>query len=319
MNKKPNSGSFKKGLIPWNKGRRTYLDLEKIRRQHWKEGNSLIDISKELGVNDRLLSLRLKEINIPVRKKKLSKQHKEKIRATLIRKGIQPKQRYSGPPTSGCFKKGSTPWNKGKTGLQKSSKRGKTFEELYGMDKSKKIRDKIRLNTLEQFKNGMPKETRVKIGLKSLGNKHGLGNKNSLGKKHSPETIEKIREIKKRYIMNHPEEKLRLRQLRAKQIFPKKDSSIEVKIQNFLKQLGIEFFTHQHINIKHSYQCDIFIPSLNLVIEADGDYWHKYPTGRDIDHIRTSELLKKGFKVLRLWEFEINDMTIEKFKEKLST
>lgn len=105
---------------------------------------------------------------------------------------------------------------------------------------------------------------------------------------------------------------------RAKQIFPKKDSSIEIKIQNFLKQLGIEFFTHQYMKeIEHGYQCDILIPSMNMVIECDGDYWHKYPIGNDLDHIRTSELLKGGFKVLRLWEFEINNMTIEEFERRL--
>jgi very-short-patch-repair endonuclease len=35
------------------------------------------------------------------------------------------------------------------------------------------------------------------------------------------------------------------------------------------------------------------------------------------DHIRTKELLDKGFKVLRLWEFEIRKMDLEKFREKL--
>ncbi|GAH75991.1 unnamed protein product [marine sediment metagenome] len=105
---------------------------------------------------------------------------------------------------------------------------------------------------------------------------------------------------------------------RAKQIFPFKDTKIEVKIQNFLKQLGIEYFTHQYIKeIEHSYQCDILIPSMNLVIECDGNYWHKYPVGNDIDHVRTKELLQKGFKVLRLWEFEINDMDLSNFKNRL--
>ena len=56
---------------------------------------------------------------------------------------------------------------------------------------------------------------------------------------------------------------------------------------------------------------------MNLVIECDGDYWHKYPIGNDIDHIRTKELLKKGFKVLRLWEFEIKDMSIKQFTRRL--
>jgi len=105
---------------------------------------------------------------------------------------------------------------------------------------------------------------------------------------------------------------------RSKQILPVKDTSIEVKIQNFLKELGIEFFTHQYLKIEHGYQCDILIPSLNLVIECDGDYWHKYPVGKDIDHIRTKELIEKGFKVLRLWEHEINKMNLNKFRERLN-
>ena len=102
---------------------------------------------------------------------------------------------------------------------------------------------------------------------------------------------------------------------RAKQVFPMNDSSIEIKIQDFLKELDIEFFTHQYIKeIKHSYQCDILIPSMKLVIECDGNYWHKYPIGKDVDHIRTKELIEKGFKVLRLWESDIKKMELNDFK-----
>ncbi len=112
--------------------------------------------------------------------------------------------------------------------------------------------------------------------------------------------------------------KEKIRIARAKQITPIKDTSIEVKIQNFLKQLGISFFAHYNMNqIKNKYQCDILIPSMNLVIECDGDYWHKYPIGTDIDKIRTSELIEKGFKVLRLWECEIKKMDIDGFKQKI--
>jgi len=120
-----------------------------------------------------------------------------------------------------------------------------------------------------------------------------------LGKKHTKESIKKIKKA------------------RTNQILPVKDTSIEVKIQNFLKQLGITFFTHQYMKIEHGYQCDVLIPSMNLVIECDGDYWHKYPVGREIDDIRTSELLSKGFKVLRLWECEINKFDLHSFKTKL--
>ena len=112
--------------------------------------------------------------------------------------------------------------------------------------------------------------------------------------------------------------KKNLKEKRAKQIFPIKDTSIEVKIQNFLKKLGIEFFTHQYMSqIKHAYQCDILIPSMNLVIECDGDYWHKYPIGNDLDHIRTKELFENGFKVLRLWENEIRVMELNDFEKRM--
>jgi len=108
-----------------------------------------------------------------------------------------------------------------------------------------------------------------------------------------------------------------LKNNRINQVRPIKDTSIEVKIQNFLEQLKIEYFKHKYMNIEHGYQCDLFIPSLNLVIECDGNYWHKYPTGNEIDHIRTKELLDKGFKVLRLWESEIKSMNVIQFNNKI--
>jgi len=37
-----------------------------------------------------------------------------------------------------------------------------------------------------------------------------------------------------------------------------------------------------------------------------------------IENYKISELLQKGFKILRLWESEINIMDINKFKEKLN-
>lgn len=111
----------------------------------------------------------------------------------------------------------------------------------------------------------------------------------------------------------------KIKEARMKQILPVKNTSIEIKIQNYLKQLKIDFFTHHYIkNITHGYQCDVFIPSLNLVIECDGNYWHKYPTGTETDHIRTKELIENGFKVLRLWESEIKNLTLEEFNIKLN-
>jgi len=178
-------------------------------------------------------------------------------------------------------------------------------------------------------------ETKRKISLANMGKKHPLSEKTKRkisnankenakhnvnygmkGKHPTNETLKKMSEAQKgkpwtkEHIKN-------FRKYREKQIFPRFDTSIEIKIQNFLIQLGIEFFTHKYMNIKHGYQCDIFIPSMNLVIECDGDYWHSYPTGKEIDHIRTQELIEKGFKVLRLWERNINNMNLNDFKEQI--
>ncbi len=199
------------------------------------------------------------------------------------------------------FKKGNISWSEGLT---------KETDERIMRSSKKMLGDKNPMKRLE---------VRKKVSLANKG-KHSSpktefkrGHKIRVGLHHSEETKEKIRLIKQ---TKESIEKMKL--ARAKQIFPVKDTSIEVKIQNFLKQLGIEFFTHQYMKIEHGYQCDILIPSMNMVIECDGNYWHKYPVGLEKDHIRTKELIEKGFKVLRLWEFEINEMTIKDFQEKIA-
>ena len=107
-----------------------------------------------------------------------------------------------------------------------------------------------------------------KIQYQIYGRKPSFG---FLGKKHS---IKWKKEQSKRFSGNknpskREEVKIKIREARKKQICPVKDTSIEIKIQNFLKQLNMEFYTHQYINIKHGYQYDILIPSMNLIIECD--------------------------------------------------
>lgn len=117
---------------------------------------------------------------------------------------------------------------------------------------------------------------------------------------------------------------------RINQKFPKKDTIIERKMQESLRRLNIEFHTHKYINeIEHSYQCDIFIPIQNgitkiTIIECDGDYWHGneniYPNTKfdkriqehkKLDEIRTKEFNKIGYRIIRIWEHEINSKTEE--------
>lgn len=241
---KPNSGSFKKGNRPWNKDRRMALDLPEIYQEHIK-GKSIIDISKELKVSNRIIRIRLKEKGYSIRnnRKEITKYCNPKLQATQFKPGIA--SHYPHKKDCPCFKCTGITWNK-----------NKKFNEIYFGEQL------IKMNRL-------------------------------------------------------------MKSNRDKQIFPKKDTSIEIKIQNYLKQLGIEFYTHYHIKeIEHSYQCDILIPAQEgitrkTIIECFGNYWHVYPYGRDIDTIRTKELLKQGYRVLVFWENEIKVMQLNDLKHNL--
>lgn len=114
-----------------------------------------------------------------------------------------------------------------------------------------------------------------------------------------------------------------VKESRKTQIFPKKDSTIEIKVQNFLKELGVEFLTHQYMNIQHGYQCDILIPAQKgipkkTIIECFGLYWHKpYPLAREIDTKRCDELKQAGWRVLVFWENEIKLMTLNDLRREI--
>ncbi len=148
------------------------------------------------------------------------------------------------------------------------------------------------------------------------------------GRKQTPSAIKKMKESRKGRVL------------------PIKNTSIEIKIQDFLTLLKLDFLTHKYMNIKHGYQCDIFIPkqikiyengnilgiNQKTIIECDGDYWHgckDYIILRNSiitdkqqkqiikDNIRTQELEAAGYKVIRLWEHEIKEMELNDLKIKL--
>lgn len=192
--------------------------------------------------------------------------------------------------------------------------RKRISEQRKGKHHSKKSEFKKGLEPWNKGKKGiMP--TPWNKGKKGL---QAAWNKGQLGKFHHSEDA-----------------KLKIKERRASQIFPKKDSIPEILIQNFLKRLNIKFVAHKYMGeIEHAYQCDIFIPSLNIIIEIDGDYWHgnknnpRYQILNDyqrkrieVDKIRTNELIEKGYVVLRFWESDIKkDVTkcVDKIEEALA-
>jgi DNA mismatch endonuclease (patch repair protein) len=129
---------------------------------------------------------------------------------------------------------------------------------------------------------------------RKIGN-NGAGTQFKKGHKHSKKIIEVIRAK------------------RVTQRFPLKRSSIEVKISDALVKRGIKHKTN--IPLEGICQPDMFIEP-NIVIFCDGDYWHNINSYKVRDRRINKLLLKKGYKVIRIWQHEI-DENIDKCIDKI--
>ncbi len=234
----------------------------------------------------------------------------------------------------GRFVKGFNPWNKGIKIDRKKFPRMGHFSKHSEISKQKN-REKHLGKTSWNKNISHTEEHKKNLSLSWDYNKHiggienlrklskmrkGFTNIEMFGKKASEERIRKFLEKRKNWKI------------------PFKDSTIEIKIQNFLSKLHIEYFIHKYISeITHSYQCDIFIPKQNrinqkIIIECDGCYWHSCPIcdknkGKKLkkfqvehiirDKLRTKELQEKGFRVIRIWEHEIKVMELNGFENKI--
>lgn len=93
-----------------------------------------------------------------------------------------------------------------------------------------------------------------------------------------------------------------IREKRNRQVFPKKDSVPEIKLQKELTEREIPF--EKHIPIVG--QPDIAFPSVKIAVFCDGDYWHNTEKAKVRDPFVNAELKKDNWLVLRYWEHEIN-------------
>ena len=72
------------------------------------------------------------------------------------------------------------------------------------------------------------------------------------------------------------------------------------------------------IRCKYGYIADFFIPSMNLIIECDGEVWH--PLGNSRDRKRDAVLKRLGYNIIRFRGKEIKSniqSCIEKIKLRL--
>jgi very-short-patch-repair endonuclease len=97
----------------------------------------------------------------------------------------------------------------------------------------------------------------------------------------------------------------------------KSSTKIEVKVGDFLNSLNVEYNKNYRIG---KFLVDFYLPSINLVIECDGDYWHANPKIykckiltdaqiKNIDRdIRKNKMLSENkIECIRFWESDIKN------------
>jgi very-short-patch-repair endonuclease len=157
------------------------------------------------------------------------------------------------------------------------------------------------------------------------------------GKKHTEETKQKLSDMAKQRVLHpdyinpmkgktHTEQALR-------KIFDKRSlTKPELKVQQILEMEGYkirpQWFLHDMNGNTYSY--DFCLEDYNILIEVDGDYWHGGPGVKNSwygvaetkmkDSIKDHVAISNGYKILRIWESEINNNTetiINKVREVL--
>jgi DNA mismatch endonuclease (patch repair protein) len=198
------------------------------------------------------------------------------------------------------FKKGHKAWNKG---LDKTDTRVLKY--------SISMRNSI----IKGFKNGrkiwntgLSKETNS--SMKRISIKNSLNTKEQIIRTGKEKWMSDRKNFNRKGEKNNDRQKNAARDAIMKNIENGKikskfyNTGIEIKIKKVLTELSIQFEFQKRIsNIS---VVDFYIPSKNMIIFCDGDYWHNLPGLKERDKKINFLLTEKGFTILRFWEHEIN-------------
>jgi very-short-patch-repair endonuclease len=259
--------------------------LSAARKKNWQDPNCKYN-SEEFREKQYILHLGEKNHNY---NKPVSEKRKEKQRITMKKIRADPNSIYN-----------SIEWK------NKISQQHSDPNSVY---QSKEYRNKISKANTGKIHS---EQGRLNHRNAVIGDKHPMW-----GKHHTKESKLKIGISSKNMWKNpSPQLKNTLKIMHDSQ--KTRRTKPELKISNILNNMGIYYETQKWI---YPYVVDFFIPSHNLILEADGKYAHgdkRIYTPTDIiqgnitakekwdyDLKRDNFLREKGYIVLRFWEKEI--------------
>lgn len=98
---------------------------------------------------------------------------------------------------------------------------------------------------------------------------------------------------------NDPAKRARIIESLANILKDGKDSILERTTQTILGALDIPYIRHHVIGY---WEFDLFIPSHNLLVECNGEYWHSLRKSQDISKFTYIDEYFPQYKILYLWE-----------------
>lgn len=199
-----------------------------------------------------------------------------------------------------------------------------------GVYKHKKLSEDHKRKISESLKGrkGHPvdDETRMKISNALKGRPLSEQNKENIsralkGRKFSEEHKENLRKVMatEEYKRNHhsgcvraqndPSVRKKVDEARHKRMTSKLPSDIECKISKQLDDLSIAYdFQHFIFSKKfgRGFCFDFYLPEFNVMIEADGDYWHTLDSSVKNDKEKDKYCKFRHFNLVRIKGSEIN-------------
>ncbi len=241
----------------------------------------------------------------------------------------------------GGFKKGYTPWNKGRKGIFHHSE--ETKKAIIKKQKGKHYSPETEFKKDHTINKGRIRSKDVKKNI----SKGRLKRKEKLGYINSPKTRKNMSKTRKRLIKEgkikfpiksfkkgmvpwnkgkfHSERtKRKIRKARKKQKIPLHHTKPELKF--------IELINKYNLPFKYTGDGRFWIENINpdfvecngkkICIEVFGDYWHNPLKRIGLRWERTEKgrrdiLAKYGWKMLVLWENELNTLSDEKILSKI--
>jgi len=189
---------------------------------------------------------------------------------------------------------GRVAWNKGKTFSEKS--RHKMSLARLGKEPANKI--KINLEKLHQLYTEEQKNTRqvaeelnvpydaVKNRLRFL--KWSRSTKESCS---SHAFKEQMRRIRIKTLISKP--------------MIESPNKLEKAVYDTLDKFGVYY--KKQVPLFNKFVVDVLFPQNNIVLEIFGRYWHEMPVNKKKDFSKKKYLIKCGYKVEEIWDYEIKE------------